>query len=305
MMGARQCSTRGPCVAAGACAGTCSVESCSERTWTMPRTCAMIEVGALSPRCASRRTRRTSSAPRRREPRKRRVACLPVTRPLASLGREATKAAAAAAAMATAPITTARDMGTDLSSSSRGALGGELRFERCFFLYGTLMFFVFRVRVKDPGGSKVEGRGGRVRSSRSARSEWNLSVHDAVMAVHCRKLQRRLIFIVSADRYRSRRVTTTRDTIRVTVTLDRRHGVHIQQGRGGGQVPGAVVHPTSPSKASDAPGADAKKPDPKDFIFLERKGETLVKPPARSTGSSSCWTRARTARFISSTCATR
>ena len=80
-------------------------------------------------------------------------------RTLASLGREATKAAAAAAAMATAPITTARDMGTDLSSSSRGAPGGELRFERCFFLYGTLMFFVFRVRVKDP--RRVEGRRSR------------------------------------------------------------------------------------------------------------------------------------------------
>ena len=77
-------------------------------------------------------------------------------RTLASLGREATKAAAAAAAMATAPITTAWDMGTDLSSSSRGAPGGELRFERCFFLYGTLMFFVFRVRVKDP--RRVEAR---------------------------------------------------------------------------------------------------------------------------------------------------
>ena len=77
-------------------------------------------------------------------------------RTLASLGREATKAAVAAAAMATAPITTAWDMGTDLSSSSRGAPGGELRFERCFFLYGTLMFFVFRVRVKDP--RRIEAR---------------------------------------------------------------------------------------------------------------------------------------------------
>lgn len=78
-------------------------------------------------------------------------------RTLASLGREAAKAAAAAAALATAPITTARDMGTDLSSSWRGAPGGELRFERCFFLYGTLMFFVFRVRVKDP--RRLEARG--------------------------------------------------------------------------------------------------------------------------------------------------
>jgi hypothetical protein len=50
-------------------------------------------------------------------------------------------------------------MGTDLSSSSRGAPGGELRFERCFFLYGTLMFFVFRVRVKDPRRVKARGSG--------------------------------------------------------------------------------------------------------------------------------------------------
>ena len=42
--------------------------------------------------------------------------------------------------------------------------------------------------------------------------------------------------------------------------------------------------PTSPSKASDAPGAGAKKLDPKDFIFLERKGETLVKPPGSIDG---------------------
>jgi len=80
-------------------------------------------------------------------------------RTLASLGREAAKAASAAAALATAPITTARDMGTDLSSLSRGAPGGELRFERCFFLYGTLMFFVFRVRVKDPRRVKARGSG--------------------------------------------------------------------------------------------------------------------------------------------------
>ena len=78
-------------------------------------------------------------------------------RTLASLGREATKAALAAAALATAPITTAQDMGTDLSSLSRGAPGGELRFERCFFLYGTLLFFVFRVRVKDPRRVKARG----------------------------------------------------------------------------------------------------------------------------------------------------
>jgi len=80
-------------------------------------------------------------------------------RTLASLGREAAKAASAAAALATAPITTARDMGTDLSSLSRGEPGGELRFERCFFLYGTLMFFVFRVRVKDPRRVKARGSG--------------------------------------------------------------------------------------------------------------------------------------------------
>ena len=73
--------------------------------------------------------------------------------------KQAEKTVEVAAAMATEPITTARDMGTDLSSSSRGAPGGELRFERCFFLYGTLMFFVFRVRVKDP--RRVEGRRSR------------------------------------------------------------------------------------------------------------------------------------------------
>ena len=65
---------------------------------------------------------------------------------LASLGREAAKAAHAAADLATAPLTTAGDLGTNLEHENSN---GELRFERCFFLYGTLMFFVLRVRVKD------------------------------------------------------------------------------------------------------------------------------------------------------------
>ena len=76
-------------------------------------------------------------------------------RTLASLGREAVRAAEAAAALATAPLTTARDQGTDLSRLDAWDSGsGEIRFERCFFLYGTLMFFVFRVRVKDLGRIK-------------------------------------------------------------------------------------------------------------------------------------------------------
>jgi hypothetical protein len=71
-------------------------------------------------------------------------------RTLASLGREAAKAARAAAALATAPLTTASDLGTDLSRVATGEGNhAELKLERCFFLYGTLMFFVFRVRVKD------------------------------------------------------------------------------------------------------------------------------------------------------------
>ena len=37
----------------------------------------------------------------------------------------------------------------------RGAPSGEAGYERCFFLYGTLMFFVFRVRVRN----RRRGRG--------------------------------------------------------------------------------------------------------------------------------------------------
>lgn len=77
-------------------------------------------------------------------------------RTLASLGREAAKAARAAAALATAPLTTASDLGTDLSRVATGEGNhAELKLERCFFLYGTLMFFVFRVRVKDRRGGWI------------------------------------------------------------------------------------------------------------------------------------------------------
>jgi protein XRP2 len=41
---------------------------------------------------------------------------------------------------------------------------------------------------------------------------------------------------------------------------------------------------TSPSKGSDAPASGAKKLDPKDFIFQDRKGETLVKSPGTIDG---------------------
>lgn len=60
---------------------------------------------------------------------------------LASLGREVAAAARASAAL-TAPA----------SVGQGGAEVGERTYERCFFLYGTLMFFVFRVRVKGSGG---------------------------------------------------------------------------------------------------------------------------------------------------------
>ena len=59
---------------------------------------------------------------------------------LASLGREVAAAARASAAL-TAPA----------SVGQGDAEVGERTYERCFFLYGTLMFFVFRVRVKGSG----------------------------------------------------------------------------------------------------------------------------------------------------------
>lgn len=61
-------------------------------------------------------------------------------------------------------------------------------------------------------------------------------------------------------------------------------GCVFSKGEGGDKYHVQSSAPTSPSKASDAPGAGAKKLDPKDFIFLERKGETLVKPPGSIDG---------------------
>jgi hypothetical protein len=47
-------------------------------------------------------------------------------------------------------------LGTDLSRVTTGEGNhAELKLERCFFLYGTLMFFVFRVRVKDWRGGWI------------------------------------------------------------------------------------------------------------------------------------------------------
>lgn len=77
----------------------------------------------------------------------RRVPTQEDARLLASLAREVVVAAGAGAELAAAPAV--------VGGAGAGAPSGEAGYERCFFLYGTLMFFVFRVRVRN----RRRGRG--------------------------------------------------------------------------------------------------------------------------------------------------
>ena len=77
----------------------------------------------------------------------RRVPSREDARLLASLAREVVVAAGAGAELAAAPAV--------VGGAGAGAPSGEAVYERCFFLYGTLMFFVFRVRVRN----RRRGRG--------------------------------------------------------------------------------------------------------------------------------------------------
>ena len=77
----------------------------------------------------------------------RRVPSREDARLLASLAREVVVAAGAGAELAAAPAV--------VGGAGAGAPSGEAAYERCFFLYGTLMFFVFRVRVRN----RRRGRG--------------------------------------------------------------------------------------------------------------------------------------------------
>ena len=77
----------------------------------------------------------------------RRVPTQEDARLLASLAREVVLAAGAGAELAAAPAV--------VGGAGAGAPSGEAGYERCFFLYGTLMFFVFRVRVRN----RRRGRG--------------------------------------------------------------------------------------------------------------------------------------------------
>jgi hypothetical protein len=75
---------------------------------------------------------------------------------LASLAREVVKSADAAARLADAPsvaATKTRGGDTDggvvgAAGGGSGSSGGEVTYPRCFLLYNTLMFFIFKVKVK-------------------------------------------------------------------------------------------------------------------------------------------------------------
>jgi len=64
------------------------------------------------------------------------------------LGREVVKSADAAAQLADAPSVVQAPRG------GGGGRSGEVTYPRCFLLYNTLMFFIFKVRVKRRQGGR-------------------------------------------------------------------------------------------------------------------------------------------------------